>query len=155
MPIKIEGLDIFLDKFSTRLMKDAKQNVSAALYQRGEKIMAASKEVVPVDAGALIGTGQVTLPTEDGSGVIEVTVGYGDESVDYALYVHEELFNVGRALAYDITTHKRSLVDASSGGPINWTRPGSGPKYLERPFNEQAPEVLGDVRDAIMKAFAD
>lgn len=136
MPMVIQGLELFLDKFSDRLMKDAKANVSAALYQRGEKIMAASKEVVPVDTGALMNTGQVTLPTEDGSGVIEVTVGYGDESTPYALYVHEEL-------------------QAPSGGPINWTRPGSGPKYLENPARDQFDQVPGDIRDALMKAFAD
>jgi hypothetical protein len=104
------------------------------LYQRGEKIMAASKEVVPVLTGALMNTGQVSLPADNG-GVVEVTVGYGDESVGYAVYVHEEL-------------------DAPSGGPIHYTRPGSGPKFLERPALEQAPELPGDVRDALMKSFA-
>ncbi len=132
----IEGLELFLGKFSDKLLREARQNVAAALYQRGEKIMAASKEVVPVLTGALMNTGKVTLPEEDGSGVIEVTVGYGDEAVDYALYVHEEL-------------------DAPSGGPIQYTRPGSGPKYLSRPAEAQASELPGDVRDAIMKAFAD
>jgi hypothetical protein len=134
MPMTIDGLDLFLDKFSDKLLRDAKQNVAAALYQRGEKIMSVSKQIVPVLTGALMNTGKVTLPVEDGSGVIEVTVGYGDESVGYALYVHEEL-------------------NAPSGGPIKYTRPGSGPKYLERPALEQAGELSGDVRDALMKAF--
>ena len=132
--MKIEGLELFLDKFSARMRADAKKNVGAALYQRGEKIMAASKEVVPVLTGALMNTGQVTLPEEDGSGVISVTVGYGDESVGYALYVHEEL-------------------SAPSGGPIQYTRPGSGPKFLENPAMAQADKLPGDVRDALMKSF--
>lgn len=136
MPMKIDGLELFLDKFSDRLLRDAKQEVSKELYQFGEEIMADSKAVVPVDTGALIATGKVTLPVEDGSGVIEVTAGYGDESTDYALYVHEEL-------------------QAPSGGPIKYTRPGSGPKYLENPAMARAPELPGRVRDALMRAFAD
>ena len=129
----IEGLELFLDKFSDSLMQDAKREVGGALYRRGESIMSASKEVVPVLTGALMNTGQVALPVED-SGIITVTAGYGDESVGYALYVHEEL-------------------DAPSGGPIHWTRPGSGPKYLENPATSQADLLPGDVRDALMKSF--
>ena len=136
MPMEIDGLELFMDRWSSKLMDDARRNVAAALYQRGEKIMSASKKIVPVLTGALMNTGQVTQPSEDGSGVIEVTAGYGDESVGYAVYVHEEL-------------------DAPSGGPIHYTRPGSGPKYLERPAMAQAGELPGDVKDALMKAFTE
>jgi hypothetical protein len=133
--MKIEGLDLFLDKFSPALLAECRQNIAAALYQRGEKIMSASKEVVPVLTGALMNTGQVAAPVDAG-GEVSVTLGYGDEAVGYAIYVHEEL-------------------DAPSGGPIHYTRPGSGPKYLERPALAQASELPGDVRDALMHAFAD
>lgn len=134
MPMKIEGLEVFINKMSEATLRAAKREVAAELYQRGEKIMAASKAIVPVDTGALMSTGQVTLPAENG-GVIEVTVGYGDESASYALYVHEEM-------------------SAPSGAPIKWTRPGSGPKYLERPALEQAPLLPEDVKRGLMRALA-
>jgi hypothetical protein len=134
--MQIDGLELFLDKFSDRLLRDAKQEVSKELYQFGEEVMADSKAVVPVDTGALMNTGQVTQPRETDDGVIEVTAGYGDEATDYAVYVHEEL-------------------QAPSGGPIKYTRPGSGPKYLERPALAKAPELPGRVRDALMRAVVD
>lgn len=136
MPMTIDGLDLFLDKFSDKMMRDARQEVSKELYQFGEEIMADSKAVVPVDTGALMNTGQVTLPQETDDGVIEVTVGYGDTATDYALYVHEEL-------------------QAPSGGTIKYTRPGSGPKYLENPAMAKAPELPGRIRDAVMRAFTE
>ncbi len=132
--MKIDGLDVFLNKFSSQALRDAKHEVAKELYQFGEEVMADSKTIVPVDTGALMSTGHVTLPVESGD-VIEVTAGYGDESTNYALYVHEEL-------------------QAPSGGPINWTRPGSGPKYLERPAMAKAPELPERVKRGIMKAFA-
>jgi hypothetical protein len=39
------------------------------------------------------------------------------------------------------------------GGQIAWTRPGSGPKYLENPFKERQDQVAGRVRDSILKAL--
>ncbi len=135
MPMTIDGLELFMDKFSGQIMNAAKHSVAAALYQFGEEIMADSKAVVPVDTGALMSTGKVTLPTEDGGGVIEVTVGYGDESAPYALYVHEEL-------------------NAPSGGAVNWTRPGSGPKYLENPAVAKAPQLPDRIKHALLEAFS-
>ncbi len=131
----IEGIDDLIGRLKGKVLADAKQNVSAELYQFGEEIMAESKAIVPVDTGALMNTGKVTLPVEKGD-VIEVTAGYGDESTDYALYVHEEL-------------------QAPSGGPIKYTRPGSGPKYLERPALAKASELPERVKRGIMKAFTE
>jgi hypothetical protein len=133
MPMKIDGLDDLLGKLSKSMLADAKQEVAGELYRFGEEIMADSKEVVPVDTGAMMNTGKVALPTENGD-LIEVTLGYGDESVGYALYVHEEL-------------------QAPSGGPIKYTRPGSGPKFLSNPAISKAPELPGRVKDALMRAI--
>lgn len=107
--------------------------VAAALYQFAEEVMADSKQVVPVLTGALMNTGKVEAPVDDGR-LITVMLGYGDESTPYALYVHEEL-------------------QSPSGNPINWTRPGSGPKYLSNPLQAKQDELPGRVRDAVVQAF--
>lgn len=128
----IEGLDKLIDDLD-KAQKSMKKNVAAAMYQFGEEVMGDSKLVVPVDTGALMNTGKVMPPDIKGS-IIEVTLGYGDESTDYALIVHEEL-------------------QSPSGGRINWTRPGSGPKYLENPLKAKQDQLPGRVGKAVLASF--
>lgn len=128
----IQGLDAFID-FLARTQSDMPQVVAKELYQFAEEVMGDSKQVVPVETGALMNTGKVTPPTFTSNGV-EVTLGYGDESVDYALIVHEEL-------------------QSRSGGPIKWSRPGSGPKYLENPLKAKEDQLAPRIKDAMMRAF--
>ena len=59
----------------------------AALNQAGERIMADSKELVPVDLGTLKASGHVTA--DESAGV--VTLGYGGPAADYAIVQHESL----------------------------------------------------------------
>lgn len=62
----------------------------AALYREAEKIMAASKQIVPVDTGNLRNTGHVAPPDFLQSSV-SVEMGYGGPAAPYAIYVHERL----------------------------------------------------------------
>ena len=67
----------------------ALQVATGSLYRSAEEIMTDSKEnYVPVDTGALRGTGKVLPPVMEGNQVT-VVLGYGDESVNYAVHVHE------------------------------------------------------------------
>lgn len=105
------------------------QEGSAELYQYGEEVMGDSKERVPVDTGALMNSGKTMAPEREGD-EITVTLGYGDEAVDYAAYVHENL-------------------DSN----VHWTRPGSGPKFLENPLKETQDELPGRLGDAVKRSF--
>jgi hypothetical protein len=107
----------------------ARQNIKAALYQFAEEVMTASKEVVPVDTGALMNSGKVMPPEEDGD-TVTVTLGYGDESVGYAVYVHE---------------------DMDPG--VHWSRPGSGPHFLANPLHERQDSLPGRIAEAAMSGF--
>lgn len=49
-----------------------------------------TKAEVPVDTGALYETGRVELVDND-AGEVTAAIAYGDETVDYALAVHEDL----------------------------------------------------------------
>ncbi len=132
MPLdfQIDGLADLKAKLLSAVQKlpDA---VASETYQFGEEIMTDSKEVAPVDTGALMNTGHVQLPKIDG-GKVSVTLGYGDESVGYALSVHENL-----------------------NPNVHWKKPGSGPKYLENPFEarkgELAPRVAEVVRNVLLE----
>lgn len=102
---------------------------SRVLYQFGEEVMAASKEVVPVDSGTLMSTGYVT-PSEQQGDEILVTLGYGGPAAPYAGIVHENL-----------DPH------------VRWTRPGSGPKYLENPLKERQDGLPDRMAEAFKEAF--
>ena len=144
--LEIKGLD----KLEARLRRgipQAKQNVKVELYQFGEEVMAESKSRVPVDTGALMSTGKVAPPEESGN-VIKVTLGYGDEAAGYALYVHEALEG-SRPPSPNWSWTK--AVEA--GKTIQWTRPGSGPKYLENPLKEKQDKLPPRVLAAIKRGF--
>lgn len=122
--LSIEGLDRLntqLDEMIAKIRKGAEKGV----YRHGSSVLAKADERVPVDTGALKSTGKVTLPEWSGDSV-GVTVGYGDESVSYALAVHENM-----------------------NPNVKWNRPGSGPKYLENPHKEMQDELPGAIRDAV------
>lgn len=101
------------------------QKTAEALASLGPKAMAAAAEaalneadrelglslqIVPFRTGALYGTGRVETPTNE-AGEITAAIAYGDETVDYALAVHEDL-------------------------EAHYSPPGEA-KYLERPVREE------------------
>lgn len=90
--------------------------------------MAESKRIVPVDTGALMNTGTVMPPVDNGREIM-VEMGYGSQSVDYAVYVHENM------------------------APVKWQRPGSGPKYLETPLKEKQDSLPDRIASAIEAAL--
>ena len=102
--------------------------VAQELFVFGSEVMKASLLIVPVLTGALMSTGKVEPPDFQGDEV-KVTLGYGDEAVGYALYVHEDMSNV------------------------NFTRPGSGPKYLENPLKERQDKLPGRITEAVKRGF--
>ena len=129
---EILGLDRLKQRFQAAA-PGIRQEVKSELMVFAEEVMAASKLIVPVDTGALMNTGKVQPPvaTDD---EVSVTLGYGDESVGYALYVHEEMAS-------------------PKGNPIVWTRPGSGPKYLENPLRERQDKLPGRITEAVKRGF--
>lgn len=64
--------------------------VGRALYREAETIMTEAKLRTPVDTGALRASGQVTPPSVTGTHVT-ITLGFGNNAVGYAIYVHENL----------------------------------------------------------------
>lgn len=73
-----------------RVTVDLRRKAAGALYEIGNEVMAESKRLVPVDTGALKGSGYVTAPAVDG-GKIEVELGYGGPAAQYAVRQHEDL----------------------------------------------------------------
>lgn len=112
--IEIKGARELRNKL-VRAGSEAGKIMSIALYQEAEKIMSKSKKQVPVDTGALRGTGHVQLPQKLGNN-IQVKLGYGGPAAEYAVYVHENLnarHKVGKAkyLEDPALEHARNMGD--------------------------------------------
>lgn len=102
--------------------KNVPQAAARALYEEGQVIFNKSQELVPVETGALAGSGRVTLPSVNASSV-EVEIGYGGAAAPYAIYVHERL---------DLNHRYPGAKNARAQA-----------KFLEQPVLEAAPK-LGD-----------
>lgn len=87
--VSIEGLGDVLNKLGL-FGEDAIKATAAGLYQEAEIVTGNAKEIVPVDTGALKGSGHVKKPTIEGS-VVSVEMGFGGPASAYALRVHEDL----------------------------------------------------------------
>ncbi len=78
--------------------------------------------ITPVKEGNLIGSYSTDVYKEGDKIIGEIKVGGGEES--YAIYVHE-------------------MPD-----DYNFTKPGSGPKFLERPLFENTSKILEILKDS-------
>lgn len=85
----VTGLDV-AEATLRRVGSAVRQETIAGLYQVAEEEMAEAKRRVPVDTGALAGSGYVSPPQVSGSDV-SVALGFGGPAAPYALHVHENL----------------------------------------------------------------
>jgi hypothetical protein len=93
------------------------------LEKLANEIMAESKKLCPVDTGTLRSSGLVQKPVIEGN-MISVTLGYGDASCGYAVYVHE---NPRAGQTGGVSPSGRKY------GAKRWARKGQW-KYLETPL---------------------
>lgn len=128
---KIEEFSVDFKAAEGMVMSD----LSQALRMVAEDILTVSKsEYVPVDTGALKGSGTTTQPKISPDG-ITIEVGYGGAAAPYALRVHE-------------------APDTIQSGPRKGEVWGQGRnKYLTKPLYAMAsdlPRRLGDYATAAM-----
>jgi len=74
-----------------------------------DEVLAVSQEIVPVKTGALRASGLVEVEATATSA--RIIIGYGGPAIRYARHVHENM-----------------------NPNVRWSKPGTGPKYLEIPF---------------------
>lgn len=117
----LEGDDELLNLI--RVAKErSPQVVAQAIWEQANLIFAKSQNLVPVDTGVLRGSGGVSAPQSDASGIY-VDIFYGGPAAPYALYVHEIIGN-----------YHKSPTQA---------------KYLEQPFMEAMTDVQKNITDRI------
>ena len=87
--ITVEGTDGVRREAGGRIREVFRAGVGRA-YVEAEIVMTESKRRTPVKDGHLRRSGHVAPPKQTADGVaIDLT--YGDEAVDYAIHVHEDL----------------------------------------------------------------
>ena len=74
----------------TDLSRKAPKAIERAVYRFAQIEMTEMKRLVPVDTGALKGSGFVEQPVRTGNKVT-LTLGFGGAAADYAIPVHEDL----------------------------------------------------------------
>ena len=141
----IDGLKELAERLASALHERVIPAVTQELSAFAEEVMADSKQIVPVSpqGGNLLTSGHVDAPVTEGS-VVTVALGYGGPAAPYALYVHEALEG-----PHEINPN----WSWAKKGHIDWTRPGSGPKYLERPYDakkESLPERLAKAVEGVI-----
>lgn len=120
----------------------ARSTAAAVLTAVAERIVhRAQTEFIPMEFGALASSDEIDRPVQTSSAV-SVTVAFGrsGKSAAYALAIHEHL-----------SPHSPPSWKAAeaAGRPVRFSPAGTGPKYLERPFYEEAdrlPEYLAAAR---------
>lgn len=110
-----------------------REMAASAIFAAGHELKNRAMPLTPKDTGALRRSLNVSVPEPRG-GTITVTVGADGRSAPYALAVHE-------------------MTGAT------FQEPGTGAKYLERPFNQMQGEIVQQIamqiHEMIKKNFID
>ncbi len=112
------------DLFKTldKIEKDLERQQMQALKNEANRIKLDSNEhYAPQDEGDLIAESYVSEPVKDNNGNISIEIGYGGpKSNPYAVALHEH--------------PSKSSPPTWNGKKLTFTKPGTGPKYLELPL---------------------
>ena len=108
-----------------------KRRIPAAMRAEAETIMTTSKrDFVPIETGVLRASGRVGKVVKLRK-TFSITMSYGGAAGAYALAIHEHL-----------SSHS---PPSWQGKRIKWSKSGTGPKYLERPIRNAAPQFAANV----------
>lgn len=104
----------------TSLLRDLEKKQLQSIKVEAELIMTDSKaNYVPVDKGTLRQSGTIGDPVRKGD-EITISMGYGGAAAAYATALHEH--------------PSESSPPTWEGKALTFTKPGTGPKYLEQPL---------------------
>tara|TARA_Y100000004_G_C8927590_1_gene418323 strand:- start:127 stop:588 length:462 start_codon:yes stop_codon:yes gene_type:complete len=115
-----------LDDLTMSMLRAA----AGALYIEGTEIMNDALKITPFDTGNLRDSHYVELPKPTSSGMV-VKLGFGGTAAPYALAVHER-----------------------TDEGINWSEPGTGPKFLERALDKRAGSLARNIQDRMRLIIA-
>ncbi len=122
---RIKGFNEVMRNLNTEIRKIEGRTmqglIGSAAYIRADMDHMIPK--IPVKTGNLRSSWFVT-PYKGAKKTIGLIMGF---SANYAVYVHE-------------------MLESSLGNPINWSRPGSGPKFFEAAIKRNVNVILGIIK---------
>lgn len=121
----VDGLDSLLDNLPTEA--NLGDGIGQGAHAWCGDVFTESQNRVPVDEGHLMESGYVGEPIVE-NGVVSVEMGYRAE---YAIYVHEGVEGQRPPSPNWSWTQK-----VARGEEIEFTKPGTGTKFLEGPATE-------------------
>jgi hypothetical protein len=141
---RIEGFNEVMRNLNKEIMKIEGRTmqglIGAAAYIRVD--MDHTQPLIPIKTGVLRSSWFIT-PYKVTKKTIRLTMGF---SANYAVYVHEMVGKVGEGI--------ESYLEAASGDfsgfkTINWSRPGSGPKFFEAAIKRNVNVILGIIKATV------
>jgi len=124
--IQVTGVDQVIANLGI-ISEKANQAGRVATVRAMDAIMGVSQQRCPRGVTGYLERSHFVDEYDEGE-LYSVIAGY---SAEYAIYVHE------------------MLDPTELGNPVHWTKPGSGPKFLEDPFNESSGNIPSYVANAI------
>lgn len=118
MKVEIHGVQVFLKQVNNYHEKLIKKSM-AGLIKCQNTLIEEAMQITPWKTGNLARSYSAPIPTVTGNQVIATV----ENSAKYAVRVHE-------------------MPDEG----VNWSKPGTGPKFLERPLFENANKFLEYIR---------
>lgn len=131
--IAIEGMDRF--RGVARIAHDLPEVVHFAAKDWINVVFEESQQLVPVFRGPLRASGRIDDQGDNGK--INISIVYGNEHVDYAVLIHEDLNIVH-------PEHSWMGEDYNCGGDA---------KYLETPWNNNFPSLVKSLEAGIRGVF--
>lgn len=131
----IKGMDIVLNNLNKEILKirgrSMKALIIAAAYVRAD--MDKTEPLIPVDTGTMRNN-WTTSPAHSIAGkIVGLRIGFG--ALNYAAYVHER--------------YEGGKWGEGTVGKINWTRPGSGPKFFQAALYRNTGVILDIIREEV------
>lgn len=136
MPFKLTGVAEMARRVQA-ISSKLPYSVGAAIYHEANIEMTEAKRRCPRSpgGGTLRASGHVQDPEYLGTN-ISVTLGFGGAASDYAVAVHEHL-------------SEHSPPSWRGKEDLDWTIPGTGPKFLEGPLKESKPFMAARIAKRI------
>jgi hypothetical protein len=133
--VTIPGLDA-IRKDIERMGDQIVEKANKAIYRGAERASTKAKATfAPISPpGTEQGELRASIHVEKEGDAIALVA--GGPSAPYAHEVHE-----------DFVWHKKNVGKGFLN--INWTKPGSGPKFLERPAIEEAEKIGEELKDIL------
>jgi len=127
---RLQGVEDVTRNINAALMEIQNRSAAGLVYAAKTVLNDAdsgTSPLVPEDTGFLRSSTFTTSHKKPSNGDPFVRLGYNE---NYAAAVHE-------------------MMESPSGNPINWTRPGSGPKFLEASLKRNKDKILEIIKTTI------